>query len=65
MKDISGFSKQELLDDLEKYLKEQIALVERQELSSEAFSKAAWPFYQANNLGKKKAFLKILEQYYD
>lgn len=59
--DLKDKTKEEAIREIRKYLEEQIQLVEREELRSEAFSKAAWPYYQANNLGKKKAFTKLLE----
>lgn len=59
--DFKGLTKEETVREIRKYLQQQIELVERQELDSEAFSKAAWPYYQASNLGRKKAYRKILE----
>jgi hypothetical protein len=59
--DFKDLTKEETIREIRKYLQQQIDLVERQELDSEAFSKPSWPYYQANNLGKKKAFRKILE----
>lgn len=56
-----GLTKEETIREIKKYIHEQMELVERQELSSEAFSKASWPYYQASNLGQKKAYTKLLK----
>lgn len=55
-------SQAELISFLRETINKELALIERQQLSSEAFSKAAWPYYQANALGQKKALLKLLDK---
>lgn len=53
-------SKKEIIDEIKKYLNEQIELISREMQDSEAFSKAAWPYYQAKALGQQKAYIKLL-----
>lgn len=53
-------SKKEIIDEIKKFLNEQIDLVTRELQDDEAFSKAAWPYYQAKKLGQQKAYIKLL-----
>lgn len=62
--DIKKLTKEELLQDIKEYLEKEIDLIERKELSSEAFSRNAWPYYQASGLGQKKALKKLYKRYY-
>ena len=59
--DFKGLTKEETIREIIKFLEEQEELIERQELSSEAFSKNAWPYYQAFNLGQKKQIRKLIK----
>lgn len=53
-------SKREMINEIKKYLNEQIELLTREMQESEAFSRAAWPYYQAKMLGQQKAYIKLL-----
>lgn len=61
MKNFDKLSKEEVIDELKKYIEAQMALIDRKELSSEAFTSCAWPFKQANFLGQKKVYNKLLK----
>ena len=52
-------SKEEVFDELRKYLGEQIKLARREIESNESFDKPAWAEFQANRLGAIKAFKKL------
>jgi len=54
-------SKQEAYDILHKYIKEQIDLTERKEISEELFSLPNWELHQAYIMGLKKAYRKLQE----
>lgn len=54
-------SKSEVMQEIRTYLQEQIDLLGREMQDSEAFSKAAWPYYQAKALGQQKAYIKLLK----
>lgn len=58
---LKDLTKEEAIREIRKYIEYQIDLIERKELSSEAFAKAAWPYYQACNLGQKKSLNKLLK----
>lgn len=59
--DFKGKTKEEAVREIREFIQKEIDLIEREELSSEAFSKAAWPYYQASNLGGKKRLRKLLK----
>lgn len=61
MKNFDKLSKEEVIDELKNYIEAQMALIDRKELSSEAFTSSAWPFKQANFLGQKKVYSKLLK----
>lgn len=54
------YSKQEVVNTIREYVKDQIALSQRKCLDDEAFSRSSWPYNQAKELGLQKAFEKIL-----
>lgn len=60
LEEYKKLTKRGVIDEIKKYIEEQIELSRRNTLSDEAYSKAAWPYYQAANLGQQKALLKIL-----
>lgn len=52
-------SKEEVFEQLNKYLVEQIKLTRRESESSESFNKPAWAEFQAYQLGTLKALKKV------
>jgi len=49
--DFKGKTKEEAVREIREFIQKEIDLIEREELSSEAFSKAAWPYYSQKLLG--------------
>lgn len=53
-------SKQEVFEEIHKYLKEQIELSHRKCMDEEAFSNPSWSVFQAYQIGIQKAYSKLL-----
>lgn len=54
-------TKRGLIDEIKKYINDQLELSRRNCLNDEAYSKAAWPYYQAKELGQQRALTKLLD----
>jgi hypothetical protein len=54
-------SKEETLEEIIKYLYNQLALAERQSEDNENYTLPAWDLHQADIIGRKKSLRKILE----
>jgi hypothetical protein len=54
-------SKEETLQEIIKYLYNQLALAERQSEDNENYTLPAWELHQADIIGRKKSLRKILE----
>ena len=57
----NDLTKRGVIDEIRKFTQDQLDLCRRQMLNDEAYSKAAWPYYQASVLGQQKALLKLLD----
>lgn len=60
-KDFKELTKQEVIQEIVNYIKEQNNLVLRKSISEEIFLESAWSEHQAYFLGMQKAFSKILD----
>ena len=54
-------SKEETLDEITKFLFNQLSLAERQSEDNENYSLPSWELLQADIIGRKKSLRKILE----
>lgn len=61
VKRYESLSKEETLEDIIKYLYEQLGLTERLSENSENYNKPAWEYHQADLIGQKKILRKILK----
>lgn len=59
-REYSELSKEGALNAIKDFLLEQMALSIRESRKKEAFGKAAWPYYQAMEIGQQRAIQKIL-----
>lgn len=55
-----NLTKQGVINEITSYINEQLELSRRKCLSDESFSKASWPYIQAQEMGIQKALLKML-----
>lgn len=59
-KELSGYTKEEILDIIKQYSIEQLELSQRKTLDEESFNKPSWSEYQAFQLGFQKAMVKLI-----
>lgn len=63
LKDKEAFeslTKRGMIDEIRRYIEDQIALSNRKCINDEAFT-LDWPYHQAKEMGLQKAYVKLLE----
>jgi hypothetical protein len=59
-KNLSEYTKEEILNIIKQYSIEQLELSQRKTLDEESFNKPSWSEYQAFQLGFQKAMVKLI-----
>lgn len=60
-KPLNEYSREEIVNAISSFAKEQIELSFRKSIDEETFSKPSWSEYQAYQLGMSKAFDKVIK----